>query len=77
VIIEANVRVRDRCAANGNERFAGGRCVWIMRATTSLPVPFSPLIRTVESVAAILATSVRSSSTTALLPTNSGCAELI
>ena len=45
---------------------------WISRASTSLPVPFSPVIRTVASVGAILSTVFRMAAIALELPQNIG-----
>ena len=50
-------------------RAEGGDPAWMARATSSLPVPLSPVIKTVECEFASTFTRARSSRVAALLPT--------
>src|SRR5688572_12328973 len=55
-----------------NSLFCRGPSAWMARATTSLPTPLSPVIRTFASDRATRMTSSRSSSISGLVPTSRG-----
>ena len=67
-------RFRQARAVDGARKssFARGPSEWTARATTSLPTPLSPVIRTLASDRATRSTSSRRSSIIGLVPTNSG-----
>ena len=58
-------------------RAARGECLWMARAMSSLPVPVSPVMSTVESVGATLATRARTACRAGEAPTISSNMEAL